>query len=79
MTSGARKRRVVIRVDDTQPKQVCRSCGLTYGTGINRVAGIASSVSPGECGVCGNHTSVTEPRDFGYLRRGWQQHEKATP
>ena len=45
---------------------VCRDCGLLYGT---YSVGCSSSWM-GQCGVCGKHKSVTETRDYGYLRRG---------
>lgn len=45
---------------------VCRDCGLLYGT----YSVGCSSIWMGQCGVCGKHKSVTETRDYGYLRRG---------
>lgn len=31
----------------------------------------------GCCGVCGETKPVTEPRDFGHLRDGWDKTEAA--
>jgi hypothetical protein len=32
-----------------------------------------STMHMGECGVCGEHKSVTEARDYGYMVPGWQK------
>jgi hypothetical protein len=35
--------------------------------------GRCRTVHKGVCGVCGNEAMVTEPRDFGHLRKGWER------
>lgn len=50
------------------PTWICFSCGNKYG---KRQAGICT-IHPGKCGVCGCEAMVTEPRDFGHLKDGWQ-------
>jgi len=57
-----------IHVDNNQPTWVCHKCGVKYGSFR---AGIASWHQD-TCGCCGRNTSVTEPRDYGYLLSGWQ-------
>jgi anaerobic ribonucleoside-triphosphate reductase len=51
-----------------QPAWVCYDCGRKYGT----IRGLSVSCWHRDtCGVCGLEKSVTEPRDFGYLLKGW--------
>lgn len=45
---------------------VCHDCGSQYG---DYSVG-CSSTWQGKCGVCGQEKSVTETRDYGYLRKG---------
>jgi len=45
---------------------VCHDCGKQYG---DYSVG-CSSTWQGKCGVCGQEKSVTETRDYGYLRKG---------
>lgn len=72
------RKRVAIRSDNHQPDWVCQPCGAKHGVRPDR--GMVSTYHAGTCGACGrSEVFVTEPRDFGYLRRGWQQHEKAAP
>jgi len=52
------------------PTWICEICGLKYG---RRVAKIATWHG-GICGVCGDAAGVTEPRDFGHLRDGWEEY-----
>lgn len=54
------------------PQWVCFDCGAKYG---RTNAGLCS-VHPGTCGVCGQGKTVTEPRDFGGLRSGWENESK---
>jgi hypothetical protein len=49
-----------------QAYQVCNDCGNKYG---NYVAGLSSHWM-GKCDVCGEEKSVTEARDFDYLKKG---------
>jgi hypothetical protein len=53
------------------PAVICSSCGSRWGRRLwlrDRVA----SWHVGTCDICGIEASVTEPRDFGHLREGWQ-------
>lgn len=54
---------------DKYPEWVCSSCGSAYG---RKQAGICT-IHYGTCGVCGRDEMVTEPRDWGHLRDGWQE------
>lgn len=45
---------------------VCNECGTRYG----KYSVGCSSVHMGTCDVCGEERSVTEPRDYGYLKKG---------
>ena len=48
-----------------QPDWCCVSCGERYGYGWEE--GHLATWHMGLCGICGAESSVTEPRDFGYL------------
>ena len=50
------------------PKTICADCGDKYG---NKPCGIATW-HVGLCEICKRLTAVTEPRDFGYLKEGWE-------
>ena len=59
-----------------QPEWVCDDCGAKFGkwwVDGNYVgpSSHCATYHAGECDVCGQVRSVTEPRDFGYLRSGW--------
>lgn len=56
------------------PVWVCFDCGKLYG---RHEAGICT-VHMGTCGVCGENKAVTEPRDFGYLVDGWENHKRSS-
>lgn len=58
--------------DPEYPAWICRDCGQKHG---RRAAGICT-VHVGECDICGAAEMVTEPRDYGHLKDGWQ-HERA--
>lgn len=47
-----------------QPVWVCMDCGAKYGA---KLPGHVCTWHEDTCEVCGKFTSVTEPRDFGYL------------
>jgi rubrerythrin len=49
------------------PAWICRPCGEAHGRGMP--AGHASTWHEDPCGVCGKVTSVSEPRDFGHLKK----------
>ena len=57
--------------DDILIQWICLECGTKYGNHKCEVA----TWHLGECGICKEATSVTEQRDFSYLRKGWR-HEK---
>lgn len=48
------------------PDWICRTCAYEHGRfpKLDRI----SCWHEGTCGICGEQTSVTEPRDFGGLR-----------
>lgn len=51
------------------PEWICAACGIKYG---RHACGIATWHS-GKCDVCGEESIVTEPRDFGHLKDGWDE------
>lgn len=53
------------------PQWVCSDCGDKYGRGMPH--GHLSCWHEDICGVCGEKKAVTEPRDFGYLKEGWDK------
>ena len=62
----------------TQPDWVCSSCGEEWGQWWDK--GDYTGPVPhfatyhmDECSVCGKTASVTEARDFGYLKSGWDR------
>lgn len=56
------------------PAWICAPCGKLYG---KRECGQATWHEGDECGVCGDVTDTTEPRDFGHLNNGWKSHKRA--
>ena len=52
-----------------QPDWVCADCGDKYRAGEWFAV---STWHEGLCGVCDEQKPVTEPRDCGYLKEGWQ-------
>lgn len=51
------------------PQWVCHPCGTKWG---RKECGIATWHID-TCGICGNITSVTEPRDYGHLKGEWKR------
>ncbi len=49
------------------PAWICRPCGEAHGRGMPE--GHISTWHEDPCGVCGKVTSVSEPRDFGHLKK----------
>jgi rRNA maturation protein Nop10 len=49
------------------PDWICAPCGHTHGRGMPE--GHVSTWHEDTCGVCGKVTSVSEPRDFGHLKK----------
>lgn len=62
------------KVDVDQPGQVCYSCGTKHGFFRPGICTWSRDV----CDVCGTEQSVTEPRDFGYLAKGWKEKQDGT-
>lgn len=56
-------------VDVDQPQWVCYECGVKHGFFSPGLA----TWHPDTCGVCDQQKTVTEPRDFGYLAKGWKE------
>lgn len=52
------------------PAWVCLPCGHKWGRGT--ATGRLCTVHSGTCGICGQSRPVTEPRDFGHLKPGWE-------
>jgi hypothetical protein len=65
---------MIPKAAERQPEVVCNGCGTLFGRYMrpDRV----SSYWMDTCGVCGKHMAVTEPRDFGYLKEGWEMYGK---
>jgi len=53
--------------DPPYPAWICRPCGEAHGRGMPE--GHVSTWHMDVCGVCGEATSVSEPRDFGHLKK----------
>jgi hypothetical protein len=66
----------VITTDLDYPIWICAPCGLQYGKNPNKSI-LATFHGGDSCGVCGAESSTTEPRDFGHLKDGWQNHKRA--
>jgi hypothetical protein len=49
------------------PDWICNQCGRNHG---KRPEGnpYGATYHRGECGICGETTEVTEPRDFGHIK-----------
>ena len=62
-----------IHVDPDQPAWVCYECGVKNGFWKPGIATWHTDT----CGVCNHQKSVTEPRDFGYLAKGWKEKRDA--
>jgi hypothetical protein len=61
-----------------QPEWVCTDCGTEWGSwwDENTYTGPEphyATYHMNMCDVCGQWKSVTEARDFGYLRTGWEK------
>lgn len=68
----------MIEIAREQPDWVCRDCGGLWGTWWhnNTYKGPAAHYATyhhGTCDVCKNKAGVTEARDYGYLKKGWNQ------
>jgi hypothetical protein len=49
------------------PAWICRPCGERHGRRTPK--GHVSTWHEDICGICGNVTEVSEPRDFGHLKK----------
>lgn len=54
------------------PDWICNVCGKAYG---KRPEGnpYGATYHIDECDICGEVCEVTEPRDFGHLKKGWDK------
>lgn len=50
-------------MSDEYPAWICTPCGMRHG---RRVPKLATYHGGERCGWCGETTTVTQPRDFGY-------------
>jgi hypothetical protein len=55
------------------PIWICEPCGALYGKKKIKRATWHQDI----CDVCGTFQVTTEPRDFGHLRDGWQNHKSS--
>ena len=61
-----------------QPDWVCDDCGQRWGRWYEDGEYFGpqphyATYHTGKCGVCRQEKSVTEPRDYGFLRRNWDK------
>lgn len=56
---------------ETYPQWICRSCGVKHGK--RKTTGVISTWHMGKCDICKAEREVTEPRDFGHLKEGWDK------
>jgi hypothetical protein len=55
------------------PEWICATCGCLHGNNPTPTPHFATW-HYGKCGICGAFAvEVTEPRDFGHLRKGWDK------
>lgn len=54
------------------PDWICQPCGQLHG---KRPEGnpYGATYHYDKCGICGNFTETTEPRDYGHLKEGWNK------
>jgi hypothetical protein len=57
--------------DTTYPQWICRSCGVKHGK--RTTTGVIATWHMGKCDICKAEREVTEPRDFGHLKEGWDK------
>lgn len=56
------------------PTWICQPCGIKYG---KRTSIGVATWHLDTCDICGNTDQVTEPRDFGHLKEGWEKAKAA--
>lgn len=65
-------------VSTDQPNWVCSSCGEKWGRWWENGDYVGptphfATYHMDDCSVCGKHKSVTEARDYGFMRKGWDR------
>jgi hypothetical protein len=70
------------QISTQQPDWVCHDCGQLWGRWYEDGEYFGPSTHcatyhNSRCGVCTRVVPVTEPRDYGFLRRGWQKNLSA--
>lgn len=59
---------------ESYPEWICDPCGRKYG----KRTPLMATWHFGTCGVCAKKaTPVTEPRDYGHLKDGWDELKRA--
>lgn len=53
------------------PAVICDDCGTKWGRRTPKEC----TMWQGTCGLCGRAAVVTETRDYGHLRSGWEKAE----
>lgn len=61
-----------LQLPENYPEAICSDCGKKYGRKIPDLA----TFYPATCGVCKQEKICTEPRDYGHLKNGWQNHNE---
>jgi hypothetical protein len=56
-----------VREEFPYPHWICAPCGQTHGRGMP--AGHIATWHEGICDICRRSASVSEPRDFGHLKK----------
>jgi hypothetical protein len=56
-----------VREQFPYPSWICRPCGEAHGRGMS--AWHVATFHVGTCDICGRAGAVTEPRDFGHLKK----------
>lgn len=60
------------------PAWICHECGVAYGGWYKKSVYVGpenhyATMHQGDCELCGaTDVTVTEPRDYGYLRARWK-------
>ncbi len=58
------------------PAFICHTCGEEYGQPERVRKGLVSTFHFGLCDICGREDLLTEPRDYGHLKPGWEEGQK---
>jgi hypothetical protein len=65
--TNVNKSQTVTLVNSPYPDWICRPCGFAYGRFPHTYR--VSTYHQDTCGICGEFTTCTEPRDFGHLKK----------